>query len=66
MIRLLPDIASDLKVLIPAAGISGLALGVVIGAPLIVMIARMFSKKDFVAISSNANHFNLVHYCALL
>ena len=42
MMGLLPDIASDLKISIPVAGylISAYALGVVIGAPLIVIIAR--------------------------
>ncbi|MBX9887997.1 MAG: MFS transporter [Flavobacteriaceae bacterium] len=47
MMGLLPDIASDLKVSIPVAGylISAYALGVVIGAPLIVMIARNAPPK---------------------
>ncbi|MBC5837941.1 MFS transporter [Flavobacterium muglaense] len=47
MMGLLPDIASDLKVSIPVAGylISAYALGVVIGAPLIVIIARNAPPK---------------------
>ncbi|MBK0369246.1 MFS transporter [Flavobacterium agrisoli] len=42
MMGLLPDIASDLKVSIPVAGylISAYALGVVIGAPLLVVAGR--------------------------
>jgi DHA1 family arabinose polymer transporter-like MFS transporter len=44
---LLPDIASDLKVSIPVAGylISAYALGVVIGAPLLVIITRNYPPK---------------------
>ena len=49
---LLPDIASDLKVSIPVAGylISAYALGVVIGAPLIVMMARNAPPKKILMI----------------
>ena len=52
MMGLLPDIASDLKVSIPVAGylISAYALGVVIGAPLIVMIARNAPPKKILMI----------------
>lgn len=41
MMGLLPDIAKDLSITIPQAGhlISAYALGVVIGAPLLVVIA---------------------------
>lgn len=49
---LLPDIASDLKVSIPVAGylISAYALGVVIGAPLLVIIGRNFPPKKMLLI----------------
>lgn len=52
MMGLLPDIASDLKVSIPVAGylISAYALGVVIGAPLIVMVARNAPPKNILLI----------------
>ena len=52
---LLPDIASDLKVSIPVAGylISAYALGVVIGAPLIVMMARNAPPKKILMILNN-------------
>ena len=44
---LLPDIAADLKVSIPKAGylISAYALGVVIGAPIIVIAGRNLPPK---------------------
>jgi len=47
MMGILPDVASDLKVSIPIAGylISAYALGVVIGAPLLVIIARNYPPK---------------------
>lgn len=47
MMGLLPDIASDMKVSIPVAGylISAYALGVVIGAPLLVIIGRNYPPK---------------------
>lgn len=49
---LLPDIASDLKVSIPVAGylISAYALGVVIGAPLLVIIGRNYPPKKMLLI----------------
>lgn len=52
MMGLLPDIASDLNVTIPVAGylISAYALGVVIGAPLIVIIARNAPPKKILLI----------------
>lgn len=52
MMGLLPDIASDLKVSIPVAGylISAYALGVVIGAPLLVIIGRNFPPKKILLI----------------
>lgn len=47
MMGLLPDIALDMKVSIPVAGylISAYALGVVIGAPLLVIIGRNYPPK---------------------
>ena len=47
MMGILPDIASDLKVSIPIAGylISAYALGVVIGAPLLVIMTRNYPPK---------------------
>jgi DHA1 family arabinose polymer transporter-like MFS transporter len=47
MMGLLPDIATDLRVSIPVAGylISAYALGVVIGAPTIIIIARNAPPK---------------------
>lgn len=47
MMGLLPDIASDLKVSIPVAGylISAYALGVVIGAPTLVILGRNYPPK---------------------
>ena len=47
MMGILPDIASDLKISIPVAGylISAYALGVVIGAPLLVIITRNYPPK---------------------
>jgi DHA1 family arabinose polymer transporter-like MFS transporter len=52
MMGLLPDIASDLKISIPVAGylISAYALGVVLGAPLIVIIARNAPPKKILLI----------------
>ncbi|MFV5698197.1 MFS transporter [Flavobacterium sp. ZT3R17] len=52
MMGLLPDIASDLKITIPVAGylISAYALGVVIGAPLLVIIARNYPPKKILLI----------------
>jgi len=47
MMGLLPDIAKDLSISIPKAGylISAYALGVVIGAPLLIMIAGKYPPK---------------------
>lgn len=47
MMGLLPDIASDLQITIPVAGylISAYALGVVIGAPLLVIVTRNYPPK---------------------
>ncbi|PAM94112.1 MFS transporter [Flavobacterium sp. IR1] len=52
MMGLLPDIASNMKVSIPVAGylISAYALGVVIGAPLLVIIGRNFPPKKMLLI----------------
>jgi DHA1 family arabinose polymer transporter-like MFS transporter len=52
MMGLLPDIASDMKVTIPVAGylISAYALGVVIGAPLLVIIGRNYAPKKMLLI----------------
>ncbi|MFB9108133.1 MFS transporter [Flavobacterium gyeonganense] len=49
---LLPDIASDMRVSIPVAGylISAYALGVVIGAPLLVILGRNFPPKKMLLI----------------
>jgi DHA1 family arabinose polymer transporter-like MFS transporter len=49
---LLPDIALDMKVSIPVAGylISSYALGVVIGAPLLVILGRNFPPKKMLLI----------------
>ncbi len=48
MMGLLPDIATDLNITIPQAGhlISSYALGVVIGAPLLVAIAGKYPPKN--------------------
>lgn len=47
MMGILPDIANDMKITIPEAGhfISAYALGVVVGAPLLVLIARKLPLK---------------------
>jgi MFS transporter, DHA1 family, arabinose polymer utilization protein len=52
MMGLLPDIASDMKVTIPVAGylISAYALGVVIGAPLLVILGRNYAPKKMLLI----------------
>jgi len=52
MMGLLPDIASDLKITIPEAGhlISAYALGVVIGAPTLVILGRNFPPKKMLLI----------------
>lgn len=79
MMGLLPDIAKDLNVTIPQAGylISAYALGVVIGAPLLVMAAGKFPPKKilialmimftaFNALSAFAPNFNLLFIARLL
>lgn len=52
MMGLLPDIATDMKVSIPVAGylISAYALGVVIGAPLLVILGRNLAPKKMLLI----------------
>ena len=52
MMGLLPDIAKDLHISIPEAGhlISAYALGVVIGAPLLVVIAGSFPPKKILLV----------------
>ncbi|CAD0004973.1 MULTISPECIES: MFS transporter [Flavobacterium] len=52
MMGLLPDIALDMNVSIPVAGylISAYALGVVIGAPLLVILGRNFPPKKMLLI----------------
>ncbi|MCV9928585.1 MFS transporter [Flavobacterium sp. LS1R49] len=52
MMGLLPDIALDMKVTIPVAGylISAYALGVVIGAPLLVILGRNYPPKKMLLI----------------
>ncbi|PWB22993.1 MFS transporter [Flavobacterium sp. HTF] len=52
MMGLLPDIALDMKVSIPVAGylISAYALGVVIGAPLLVILGRNYAPKKMLLI----------------
>lgn len=79
MMGLLPDIAKDLNVTIPQAGylISAYALGVVIGAPLLVMMAGKFPPKKilialmimftaFNALSAFAPNFSLLFIARLL
>ena len=79
MMGLLPDIAKDLNVSIPQAGylISAYALGVVIGAPLLVMATGKFAPKKilialmimftaFNALSAFAPNFNLLFISRLL
>ncbi|TCC86616.1 MFS transporter [Pedobacter frigiditerrae] len=79
MMGLLPDIAKDLNVSIPQAGylISAYALGVVIGAPLLVMAAGKFPPKKilialmimftvFNALSAFAPNFSLLFIARLL
>jgi DHA1 family arabinose polymer transporter-like MFS transporter len=52
MMGLLPDIATDMNVSIPVAGylISAYALGVVIGAPLLVILGRNLAPKKMLLI----------------
>ena len=61
MMGLLPDIAKDLSITIPQAGhlISAYALGVVIGAPLLVVIAGSYPpKKILIALMMMFTAFN--------
>lgn len=61
MMGLLPDIAKDLSITIPQAGhlISAYALGVVIGAPLLIMIAGKYPpKKILIALMVMFTVFN--------
>ncbi|EIA09333.1 MFS transporter [Flavobacterium frigoris] len=61
MMGLLPDIATDLKISIPVAGylISAYALGVVIGAPLLVIVSRNYPpKKTLLALVTMMAIFN--------
>jgi DHA1 family arabinose polymer transporter-like MFS transporter len=61
MMGLLPDIAQDLEITIPQAGhlISAYALGVVIGAPLLVAIAGSYPpKKILIALMMMFTAFN--------
>src|SRR6187402_422289 len=61
MMGILPDVASDLKVSIPIAGylISAYALGVVIGAPLLVIMARNYPpKKTLLILAAMLAFFN--------
>lgn len=61
MMGILPDIASDLRVSIPVAGylISAYALGVVIGAPLLVIITRNYPpKKTLLVLAAMITLFN--------
>jgi DHA1 family arabinose polymer transporter-like MFS transporter len=61
MMGLLPDIATDLKISIPVAGylISAYALGVVIGAPLLVIVSRNYPpKKTLLALVAMLALFN--------
>lgn len=64
---LLPDIASDMKVSIPVAGylISAYALGVVIGAPLLVILGRNYPpKKMLLALAAMLAIFNALSIIA--
>src|ERR1700712_2393245 len=61
MMGLLPDIAKDFNISIPVAGhlISSYALGVVIGAPLLVAISSSFEpKKILIALMAIFTFFN--------
>jgi DHA1 family arabinose polymer transporter-like MFS transporter len=79
MMGLLPDIAKDLTITIPQAGhlISAYALGVVIGAPLLVVIAGSYPPKKilmvlmlmftvFNALSAFAPDYNMMFAARLL
>ena len=61
MMGILPDIAKNLNISIPVAGhlISAYALGVVIGAPLLVIITRNYPpKKTLLILASMITAFN--------
>nr|WP_314896184.1 MFS transporter [uncultured Flavobacterium sp.] len=61
MMGILPDIATNLNISIPVAGhlISAYALGVVIGAPLLVIITRNYPpKKTLLILASMITVFN--------
>lgn len=61
MMGILPDIAKNLNISIPVAGhlISAYALGVVIGAPLLVIITRNYPpKKTLLMLASMITAFN--------
>lgn len=67
MMGILPDIASDLSVSIPVAGylISAYALGVVIGAPILVIIARNYPpKKTLLLLAAMITFFNALSIIA--
>lgn len=67
MMGLLPDIATDLDISIPKAGylISAYALGVVIGAPLLVIAGRNFPpKKMLLAMALMLTIFNALSIVA--
>ena len=67
MMGLLPDIAKDLNISIPHAGhlISAYALGVVIGAPLLVIAGRNFPpKKMLLAMAAMLTIFNALSIIA--
>ncbi|MNJ90714.1 Inner membrane transport protein YdhP [compost metagenome] len=67
MMGLLPDIAADLSVSIPKAGylISGYALGVVIGAPTLVLMARNYPpKKTLLLLAAMLTVFNALSILA--
>lgn len=79
MMGLLPDIAKDLEITIPQAGhlISAYALGVVIGAPLLVVIAGSYPPKKilmvlmlmftgFNALSAFAPNYDMMFIARLL
>jgi len=67
MMGLLPDIARDLTISIPAAGhlISAYAMGVVVGAPLLVIAGRNYPpKKMLLAMAAMITVFNALSIVA--
>ena len=67
MMGLLPDIAQDLKISIPTAGhlISAYAIGVVVGAPLLVIAGRNYPpKKMLLAMAAMLTVFNALSIIA--